>query len=83
MASSSPSSVFGKSATGDLFSKIRFMPKDGLLESIDHAINSFGFLIARNESISSTEFAQRIGKTYDCVSNPQTSAIVTALNTLL
>lgn len=83
MASSSPSSLFGKSAAGDLFSKIRFVPKEGLVENIDLAINSFGFLIARNESITSVEFAQRIGKTYDCVSNPQNSAIVSALNTLL
>ena len=83
MSLSSPASVFGKSVTGELFSKIRFIPKDGLVESIDQAINSFGFLIQRNESISSTEFAGRIGRTYDCVSNPQNSAIVTALNTLL
>ncbi|ABO60311.1 hypothetical protein LA345_37425 (plasmid) [Burkholderia vietnamiensis] len=46
--------------------------------TIDHALTVYGFLIARNEHITLSQFADRIAASYD-TSVPQNAAVVAAL----
>ena len=41
------------------------------IELVKHAVNTFGFLIFRNEKIEMSEFLGRIKQTYDIKENPQ------------
>lgn len=44
-------------------------------ETLHHGVRSFGFLVARNESLTAAEFASRIERHYS-VDNPQTDDVV-------
>nr|WP_241025670.1 hypothetical protein [Burkholderia sp. Tr-20390] len=46
--------------------------------TIDHALTAYGFLIARNERITISQFADRVAAAYD-ISVPQNAAVVAAL----
>lgn len=45
---------------------------------VRHAVNSFQFLIQRNEQLTMLDFANRIEQ-HCCASNPQTAAVLDAL----
>ena len=47
-------------------------------ETLHHAVQSFGFLVRANESLTAAEFATRIERTYDA-GNPQTAQVLTSL----
>jgi hypothetical protein len=53
------------------------------LETVAHAVRSFGFLIIHNETLTAAEFADRIAQHYDCDTNPQNRTAVEVLRSLL
>ena len=64
-------------------SRITSAPSLPLVELVNYAINAYGFLIDRHETVTPVEFADRIRKAYDCVHCPQNRAVVEALGYLL
>ncbi|MCA8050724.1 hypothetical protein [Burkholderia arboris] len=67
----------GRDAVGYLVRRVTVTSPDERL-TMDHALATYGFLIARNEQISLTQFADRISAAYD-VSVPQNRVIVDTL----
>ena len=47
-------------------------------ETLHHAVQSFGFLVQGNETLTAAEFAKRIERTYDA-GNPRTAQVINAL----
>lgn len=47
-------------------------------DTLHHAVQSFGFLVAANETLTAAEFASRIERTYDA-GNPQTAQVLKSL----
>lgn len=47
-------------------------------QNLSYIIGAFGFLIERNEEVTFSQFAQRIGKVYDAA-EPRTAAVIAAL----
>jgi len=76
-------SAISKDATGAFYGKYYFVALPGLADTLAYALNAFGFLIRRNESVSPPEFIRRIRDTYDCESCPQNAAVVNALSQLV
>ena len=70
-------SHFTKDAVGQIGGKIQLVPNPARIETINHAIAAYGFLIERNETLTATEFADRIRKAYDCDGCPQTGPLST------
>jgi len=75
-------SSFGRDSTGKFVGEIKLVSTMGLTETIEYAINAYGHLIERSETISHDEFARRIAAAYD-TTTPQNAAVVVALNCLL
>lgn len=75
----STASFFSKDAVGRWGGQIRLVPNPLLIETINYAINAYGFLIQRNERVSPVEFSERIRAAYDCTDCPQNKAVVDAL----
>lgn len=76
-------SNFTKNADGSFGGKIQLIPNPGTVETINYAMNSYGFLINIGETLSPSQFITRIKESYDCESNPKNRAVVAALSCLL
>lgn len=72
-------SFFSKDAFGRFGGQIRLVPNPQRVETINYAMNAYGFLIQRNERVSPVEFSERIRAAYDCTDCPQNKAVVDAL----
>ena len=75
-------SYFVRDHVGALSAEIHYNRESGLVETIDLAMNSFGFLIRRNERVLPSQFAAIIRGVYDCEGNLQNKAVVAALEKL-
>lgn len=82
-AKSQCQSFLSRDAVGTIGGKILLVPNPGTVETVNHAVNAYGFLIGRNERVSAFEFANRIEKAYNCNDCPQNAAVVAALRRLI
>ena len=76
-------SFFTKNSDGFFGGKIQLIPNPGTIETINYALNSYGFLINIGENISPAQFITHIKDAYDCESNPQNRAVIAALSCLI
>jgi hypothetical protein len=75
-------SFFTRDSMGQLGGRVVHVPNPYRIELVNLACNSYGHLIARGETLTSGQFADKIRAAYDCT-EPHNFEVVRALGELM
>ena len=75
-------SYFSKDKRGFFDGSISFIHAS-TAETVKYALNAYGFLIPYGETLTPSQFADKIKAVYDCENCPQNKAVIDELDKLL